>query len=94
MLNMGVREGTGLGTGIALPATLPAIPRVHPSPLPRTASAVPGTALEQVKDAVGLRSVDQLSLYDHFSETQGMTEVYNLVRIQEINNHSFIPGTK
>ena len=83
-----------LGTGIALPGTLLPIPRVHPSPYPSTASAVPGTALEQVNMAVGLRSVAQLTLDGHISETRGITEVYNLVRIQEISNHFLIPGNK
>ena len=41
--------------------------------------------------AVGLRSVDQLSLVGHISGSQGMTEVYNVRNIGRINNHSFIP---
>ena len=44
--------------------------------------------------AVGLRSVDQLSLVAHFSGSQTITEVYNLVGIGRINNHFTIPGTK
>ena len=44
--------------------------------------------------AVGLKSVEQLSLSAHISETKGMTEVYNLVRIGKSGNHSFIPGNK
>ena len=43
---------------------------------------------------VGLISVDQLSLVPHFSGFPGMTEVYNLVKIGRINNHSYIPGNK
>ena len=42
--------------------------------------------------AVGLISVHQLTLGTHFSGFQGMTEVYNLLRIGIFNNHSFIPG--
>ena len=43
---------------------------------------------------VGLRSVEQLSLDDHISGSKGMTEVYNLVRIDRISDHKCIPGTK
>ena len=48
----------------------------------------------EVKEAVGLKSVAQLSLDDRFSGFLGITEVYNLVEISRIINHSFIPGTK
>ena len=41
---------------------------------------------------VGLISVGQLSLVAHISDIEGMTEVYNPVRIGRISNHSFIPG--
>ena len=44
--------------------------------------------------AVGLKSVVQLSLDDHFSDIRDLTEVYNLVRIGRINNHNDIPGTE
>ena len=43
---------------------------------------------------VGLKSVAQLSLYDHFSDIELMTEVYNLLEIGRINNHNVIPGTE
>ena len=42
--------------------------------------------------AVGLISVGQLSLDEHFSDIRGMTEVYNLLRIGRTNNHYVIPG--
>ena len=42
---------------------------------------------------VGLKSVAQLTLVAHFSGFLGITEVYNLLRIRRINNHSVIPGT-
>ena len=42
---------------------------------------------------VGLKSVDQLSLYDRFSDIRDMTEVYNLRIAGRINNHLFIVGT-
>ena len=48
----------------------------------------------EYKVAVGLISVHQLSLDDRFSGSQGITEVYNLVEVGRINNHSSIPGTK
>ena len=43
--------------------------------------------------AVGLKSVAQLTLSVHFSENQGMTEVYNLVKADNPNDHNVIPGT-
>ena len=42
--------------------------------------------------AVGLISVDQLPLGDHFSDIRGMTEVYNVRNIGRIINHKYIPG--
>ena len=44
--------------------------------------------------AVGLKSVEQLTLSPVFSGFQGFTEGYNLSKIGRINNHSFIPSTK
>ena len=44
------------------------------------------------KEAVGLRSVGQLSLSARFSGLLSMTEVYNLADIGRINNHLYIPG--
>ena len=41
---------------------------------------------------VGLISVEQLSLSARISETRGITEVYNLVRIGKKDNHYHIPG--
>ena len=43
---------------------------------------------------VGLISVEQLSLSGQISGSIGITEVYNLVRIGKIINHSFIPGNE
>ena len=74
----GSRRVPGWVPGIALPhpPVIP-IPRVHPPtrhvPLTITA-AVPG----QPKEAVGLKSVDQLTLRSIFSDIRDMTEVYNL----------------
>ena len=45
ILNTGVRDGLGLGTGIAPPRTHPAtIPRVHPSPCTMLHATATGTA--------------------------------------------------
>ena len=44
--------------------------------------------------AVGLISVDQLSLCGHFSGFLGMTEVYNLSLVGRINNHFLILGNE
>ena len=46
-----------------------------------------------VNMVVGLKSVHQLSLSVQISGFRIMTEVYNLLEIGRINNHSFIPGT-
>ena len=82
---MGAWDGPGWGTGIALPTThpatpRPALPRVHPSPrLP-----VPGTSVAPavVSEAgVGLKSVAQLTLRSLISGLRGITEGYNLLRI-------------
>ena len=93
MLNMGSGRLGGWGTGIALPATHP-VSHTPGTPLPH-----PGTSTSarrqsrRAKVAVGLKSVDQLTLSVHFSGFLGMTEVYNLLKIGRINNHFFIPGT-
>ena len=42
--------------------------------------------------AVGLISVDQVSLSVQISEIRGMTEVYNVNITGRINNHYDIPG--
>ena len=43
---------------------------------------------------VGLISVDQLSLSLQISGFQGITEVYNVVKAGNPNDHKFILGTK
>ena len=43
---------------------------------------------------VGLKSVEQLSLYVHFSDIGTMTEVYNLAIAGNANDHKCIPGTE
>ena len=55
---------------------------------------VPHVHVPEVNSAVGLKSVDQVSLSLHFSGFQGFTEVYNLVEIHKITNHSVIPGNE
>ena len=44
--------------------------------------------------AVGLISVDQLTLGRRFSGFQGITEVYNVIEIGRINNHFLISENK
>ena len=98
---MGPWDGLGWGTGIALPATHPVPTPVHPSPYPGYTSrycpapsaAVPGSS-RWLNKAVGLKSVDQLSLSVRISGSGGMTEVYNLSEIGRINNHKGIPGNE
>ena len=90
------------GTGIAHPGTHPVYPsrppqssppRVHPSRSRCPTLGTHGPAAE-VKQAVGLKSVVQLTLDGRFSRFRGITEVYNLVEIGRNNNHSFIPGNE
>ena len=85
----------GLGTGIVpLPDpphphypgyTLPPTPPRHPCP---------HRPYPRLKDAVGLRSVAQLTLSAQISGSRGMTEVYNLSIAGITNNHLSIPGNK
>ena len=87
-------DGLRVGTGIALPATLP-VP--HPGyTLPHRCPSMMYNrgARDQRNSAVGLKSVDQLTLSVHFSGFQTMTEVYNLLRIGRINNHLSITGNE
>ena len=81
----GVLGGYLVGPGIVpLQAHPGTIPRVH-LPLPHIAG--PGMLQRctrvsgQRNMVVGLKSVDQLCLEDHFSDLRTMTEVYNLVEI-------------
>ena len=94
MLNMGPGDWLG-GYRYSPSSTHPGpIPRVHPSPalmVPAAPADVHGPSLNMV---VGLISVDQLSLGPHFSVSGTITEVYNLLEIGRISNHSSIPGNK
>ena len=70
-------------------------PSHHPGytpPAPGVYGYMAAGSGSQVNSAVGLKSVAQLSLGTRFSEIQGITEVYNLVRIGNNNNHFLIPG--
>ena len=46
------------------------------------------------KCGVGLKSVGQLTLSVQISGSEGMTEVYNLIRIGNPDDHNLIPGNK
>ena len=82
---MGPRMGPGVGTGIAPPPTHPAtLPRVHPPPT-RPGVTVMAGSVQRPEGAVGLKSVDQLTLSAEISGSRGITEVYNL-RIAGITN--------
>ena len=63
-------------------------------PRSRRRSAVSAAVYSGLNMVVGLNPVGQLSLSAHFSDIQGITEVYNLSEIGRINNHSSFPGTK
>ena len=86
------------GTGYSPPGHPPGpllIP--HPGYTPSSPARLDHAAVPHsrgVKEAVGLKSVDQLSLSAHFSGSGVMTEVYNLLKIGRIINHKYIPGNK
>ena len=76
-----------LGTGIApLPTTQ--LPTTPGTPLPPQYMPYVARAVSQTQNsAVGLISVDQLSLVSRFSGFLGMTEVYNLSDVGIPNDH-------
>ena len=98
---MGIWEGPG-GYRYSPPRYPPGYPpRIHPSPLPRVhpshhgpLHAVLDHGAREPNKAVGLISVDQLSLDVLISGFRGMTEVYNLIEIGRIINHYVIPGNE
>ena len=91
---MGSGTGRRVVPGIApsRPTLIPTTPGT-PSPASSTATRVHGDS-RGLEDAVGLKSVAQLSLGTHFSGFKGMTEVYNLVELEDPNDHNVIPGNK
>ena len=91
MVKYGYWEGAGWVPGIA-PSQLPRSRTTPGTPPPHR--AVPPGMVQRctvryggLNIVVGLKSVDQLSLSLLFSRFRGMTEVYNLVRIDIFNNH-------
>ena len=86
-----------VGTRYSTPPAHPAIP--HPGYTPAAAdvqtrmSALPHVHVRGVNMVVGLYSVEQLTLGAQISGFKGITEVYNLIRIDRIINHFSIPGT-
>ena len=54
----------------------------------------PHRPYHEVKEAVGLKSVAQLSLSAQFSDIRGITEVYNLANAGDPNDHKAIPGNE
>ena len=89
---MVVLGGYRVGSGIAHPATHRSHTPGTPLPCPPVLRLPLSMQSRGVNSAMGLISVEQLSLSAHFSEILRFTEVYNLVRINRINNHSLIPG--
>ena len=70
-----------VGTGIALPAPT-RLPHTPGTPPPtHTAVHVHGWCRAEHKVAVGLKSVAQLTSRRYFSDLRLMTEVYNLVKV-------------
>ena len=85
--------GTGIAPLQAHPApTTPGTPpptRRHPV-LTRAVTAGP---YPRPNSAVGLKSVQQLTLGAQISRFRGITELYNLVKAGNPNDHFSIPGT-
>ena len=63
------------------------IPRVHPSPAPTATTLVFTGPCGRVNMVVGLISVGQLTLRLHFSDIRGITEGYNLLYVEDPNDH-------
>ena len=83
-----------MGTRYSPPSHPPGYPTTPGTPPPGYTSeqvlytaGVRAAVYSQLNMAVGLKSVAQLSLSIHFSGFEGMTEVYNLVRIDNPNDH-------
>ena len=98
MTKYGSREGTGWVPGSTpLPATpvptTPGTPSRWPEVRTRWLHHAAGP-YHQCNIAVGLKSVDQLSLDLQISGFRGITEVYNLAVVRDPNDHNVIPGTK
>ena len=98
---MGPWDGPGWVPVLALPGTHPATHRPHypgyTPPLPRRVPRVRCTwdcSARGLNSAVGLKSVAQLTLSVLFSGFRGMTEVYNLVTVDNPNDHFVIPGNE
>ena len=81
MLNMRSWEGTGWVPDIALPATHPATHPGYTSPSAWRYLSGYTAVSGRVNMVVGLISVAQLTSRALFSDIRGMTEVYNLVKI-------------
>ena len=85
MVKYGSREGVRVVPGI-VPLQPPQSSTTPGTPLP---PHIAGPGMQQCRtvmypglnSAVGLISVQQLTLGTHFSDLRDMTEVYNLVRI-------------
>ena len=98
MLNMGVLGGYWVVPGI-VPLPVPTRPTTPGTPLPAAdvQTCMSARRHGHVPDSnmvVGLISVAQLSLVTRISGFRGMTEVYNLSKIDRIINHFSIPGNK
>ena len=96
MTEIWVLEGPWVVPGIA-PSQVPQSRTTPGTPLPRTPVPCPRRHHARqyyggVNMAVGLKSVQQLTLCAQISGFQGFTEVYNLPKIGRINNHFTIPG--
>ena len=87
MLNIWVLGGCWLGTRYSPPATHPAIPTPGTPPLPGYTVCMKRVLYTDCNMVVGLKSVVQLTLSAGISENRGMTEVYNLVRIDRTDDH-------
>ena len=93
--------GPGGSVGSTRYSTLPYPPSPHyPGYTPATPSSAallatpPHGHVPDLNIAVGLKSVDQLSLSVHISRFGTITEGYNLLITGRINNHFVISGNE
>ena len=90
--------GTGGSLGSTRYSTPPDPPSYRTPGTPTSAWGLAATLLHgHVPDlnmAVGLISVQQLTLSAHFSENRTITEVYNLAVAGNPDDHNHIPGLK
>ena len=87
-----------MGYRYSPPTTHPVYPSSHHPGYTSDSPARPVVrqrgAAARLNIGVGLKSVEQLTLGTQISDIRGMTELYNVLRAGNPNDHKSIPGTK